>query len=120
MSQIKTHVLARKVAQKRGTRGVREVAREIGTSHATLSRIERGYLPDLETFRKVCTWLEIDPGEILGTKPTSKTMPAVGVHFRKDQTLKLTTAQAFGQMVLAAQRALIAMEQQEGSATPDV
>lgn len=120
MSEIRTHVLARKITQKRGKRGVREVAKEIGISHATLSRIERGYLPDLETFGKVCKWLQVDPGEVLGIKPTGTAMPTVGVHFKKEQTLKLTTAQAFGKMILAAQRAMIAMEQQEGSVTPDV
>jgi transcriptional regulator with XRE-family HTH domain len=37
--------------------GVRDLAPEIGTSAATLSRIERGYLPDVETFMKIQHWL---------------------------------------------------------------
>lgn len=41
----------------RGARGVREAAREIGISHATLSRVERGFAPDARTLQRVCAWL---------------------------------------------------------------
>ena len=37
--------------------GLREFAREVGISHATLSRIERGYLMDIATWLKIQTWL---------------------------------------------------------------
>jgi len=37
--------------------GLRELAREIGISHATLSRIERGYMMDVATWLKVQAWL---------------------------------------------------------------
>lgn len=37
--------------------GMRECAKEIGISPATLSRIERGNMPDLITYAKVCKWL---------------------------------------------------------------
>ena len=36
--------------------------------------------------------------------------PVASVHFRKDQTMKLETAQALAAMILAAQRALIARD----------
>lgn len=90
---------------------MRETAGEIGISHATLSRVERGYVPDLETFRKICTWLEVDPAEVLGMKTTSSSsMPVASVHFRKDQAIKPTTATALGDLIVTAQRALMAME----------
>ncbi len=38
-------------------KGLREMAREIGTSAATLSRIERGGMPDGRTLAKVLQWL---------------------------------------------------------------
>lgn len=57
--------LALSIKEKRGDRGLREVANEIGISHATLSRIENGKLPDIETFKKICEWLNVDPGVIL-------------------------------------------------------
>lgn len=38
-------------------RGVREVAKEIGVSHGTLSRIERGEPCDGVTLVKIAMWL---------------------------------------------------------------
>lgn len=100
------------MAARRGEKGVRAVAKEIGISHATLSRVERGYMPDLETFSKICKWLEVDPGEMLGCKTAQKTaVPNVSVHFRKDQAIAPKTAQALANMILAAQRAMIAAEE---------
>ena len=58
--------LSKLLIEKRGDRGVREFAREIGISAATLSRIERGKLPDIETFGKLCSVLKLDPADILG------------------------------------------------------
>lgn len=37
--------------------GIREVAKEIGVSHGTLSRIERGETVDHATFIKLFNWL---------------------------------------------------------------
>lgn len=55
-----------RLKRRRGVRAIREVAKEIGISHSTLSRLENGKLPDIETFKKVCEWLKIDPGLVLG------------------------------------------------------
>ena len=49
MQKLTLETLGLKVLEKREDRGVREVAKEIGISPATLSRVERGNLPDLET-----------------------------------------------------------------------
>ncbi len=38
--------------------GVREAAKIIGTSPATLSRCENGKLPDLITYANICFWLD--------------------------------------------------------------
>lgn len=102
--------LGKKALAKRGGRGIREVASEIGISPATLSRIERGHLPDIGTFRKVCTWLGADPGEVLGSRPRTAQPPMAAVHFRKDQTLAPQTAQALAQLILAVQRNVMASE----------
>ena len=59
--------------QKRGSMGIRAAAGEIGISPATLSRIEHGSLPDLETLGKVCRWLGVDPGWVL--RPIEKPGP---------------------------------------------
>src|SRR5579863_2366417 len=101
MPKLTIHALGRKLLEKRGERGVREVAKEIGISPATLSRMERGHIPDLDTFGKVCRWLRIDPGEVLGVEPqATATRPSAVVHFRKDQTLHPKTAHALAQLIL--------------------
>lgn len=113
MARITLQTLGRKITEKRGTSGVRETAKKIGISHGTLSRLERGYLPDLETFAKVCKWLRIDPAEVLGVTPQLRTTPTAAVHCRKDQVLAPATAQALAQLILAAHRAVMLMEESE-------
>lgn len=44
-------------AQKRRI-GLREFAEQINVSAATLSRIENGKMPDLETYFKLCYWMK--------------------------------------------------------------
>lgn len=94
------------VREKRGVRGIREAAAEIGISYATLSRIENGKVPDLETFSKICQWLGIDPGEILGCgrkKPVkTKEETTVFAHFRADKDLTPDTISALTELVMRA------------------
>jgi transcriptional regulator with XRE-family HTH domain len=107
--------LGRKLREKRAGRGIRAVATEVGISPATLSRVERGYLPDLETFGKLCKWLGIDPGEVLRFKrprAPSESASTAAVHFRKDHAVSASTASALANLILAAQRALLASEPQ--------
>lgn len=98
------------VSGKRGKLGLRATAAEIGVSPATLSRVERGYLPDLANFTKICRWLALDPSEILGLNDSSGVRPVVAVHFRKERTMKAETAEALANMILAAQRAMMMRE----------
>ena len=93
------------IVKRRASMGVRAAAAEIGTSPATLSRIENGQIPDLETFSKICRWLNIDPSEILGFKPNDQPATAA-VHFRKEGTLKPATGASLGKLIVAAQAAL--------------
>lgn len=41
-------------------KSLRLVAKEAGVSFATLSRIENGKIPDIETFGIICEWLEVN------------------------------------------------------------
>lgn len=111
MPKITLDTIGRLALEKRGSVGVRAAAKEIGISPATLSRIERGYLPDLETFRRVCGWLDVNPGEVLGLTSSQPSTPHVTVHFKKPQALSPKTAQALGKMVLAAHRAWMLSEE---------
>ena len=100
--------LGRLVATKRGGRGVRAAAADAGISPATLSRIENGHMPDLETFAKVCRWLERDPREFLGFETAKAEAPPVQVHLRKKKTVSKETAELLGALILAVQRAALA------------
>ena len=99
------------VVRKRGPRGLRATAAEIGISPATLLRVEQGHLPDLGNFTKICRWLGVDPSTILGLDDFGRDRPVAAVHFRKARTMKLETAKALADMILAAQRAMMAREE---------
>lgn len=45
------------VRQKRGTKSIRMAAKEIGISPTTLSKVERGYIPDAATMRVITEWI---------------------------------------------------------------
>lgn len=117
MSKLKPSLdtLGELILKKRGQKGVRAAAGEIGISAATLSRVENGHLPDLENFRLICKWLEIDPNRILGfrspTKPRDDEIRA-SVHFRKQRTTSPETAAALAKMILHVQRALTAQDRE--------
>lgn len=45
-----------------------EAAKQIGISKATLSRLEKSKIPDIETFGKVCNWLKTEPNKYFELK----------------------------------------------------
>lgn len=108
MSSINLRSLGPKLKRERGGRGIREVANEIGISPATLSRVERGKLPDLDTFALICKWLKIDPADVLGI-PTSRGKDDrlyASAHFRANRTPSPELAEALANMILATQEML--------------
>ena len=54
---------------------------------------------------------KVDPSVVLGFDTDSASRPIAAVHFRKEQTMELETASALADMILAAQRALIARDE---------
>ncbi|QJD95436.1 helix-turn-helix domain-containing protein [Mucilaginibacter robiniae] len=59
-STLNSELLASMLKSKRGKMGLRDTATEIGgISSATLSRVEQGNLPDVETFIRLCNWLGV-------------------------------------------------------------
>jgi|SRR5882757_3253563 len=114
MKSIGIERLAKRIKERRAGKGIRETASEVGVSPATLSRVENGKIPDLETFSKICRWLGEDPAIYLGMEPaTRSTTPTVRVHFKKGAAIKKDSARALGEMILAAQKALLE-EEREG------
>jgi transcriptional regulator with XRE-family HTH domain len=111
MANINLKNIGRKIEEKRADMGLREAAKIIGVSPATLSRIENGKIPDLDTFSKLCKWLELDPGNVMGVTPKKQEdVGQVKVHFKKDDAVHADTAQALANMIMAAQRALLSRQ----------
>jgi len=108
---ISLDVLVQEIKKKRAGKGIREAAEEIGISAATLSRVERGNLPDLETFKRICKWVEVDPGQVLGYQPAASSVAIARVHFKKDSAISEETAKALASLILDAQTE---MQKQEG------
>jgi transcriptional regulator with XRE-family HTH domain len=98
--------LGRLIATKRGGRGIRAAATDVGTSPATLSRVENGHMPDLVTFAKICRWLDMDPREFLGLEEAEEQHERAVVHFKKKKTVSMDTANALGELILRAQDAV--------------
>lgn len=94
------------VRKRRGHLGVRAAAAEVGISSATFSRVENGQMPDLETFAKICGWLNVDPSEFLGTTRKNTTVTLAAVHFKKDRANEPATAASLANLIIAAQEAL--------------
>ena len=59
-STLNTELLSSMLKSKRGKTGLRDTSTQIGNiSAATLSRVEQGNLPDVETFIRLCKWLQV-------------------------------------------------------------
>ncbi len=106
MPEISMADFARQLKDKRGALGVRAAAEDIGISAATLSRVERENLPDLNTFAKLCQWLEIDPASVLGLKEIQDDAVSVSAHFKKKNTLDPKLAKALTEMILKTHQAM--------------
>ena len=104
--------LAALLRAKRGGRGLREVADEIGgVSASTLSRLEQGNTPDLETFARLCTWLGVAADDFVGADKRSAriaeapTPEFIEAHLRADRILPPKAIDALAEMVRLAYQA---------------
>jgi len=90
---------------------VRAVAEQMeSVSPSTLSRIERGSLPDLDTYMRICRWLNVDPAHF-ATEPIGRTQSEnktelnkedIIVHLRADKLLNQQTRDALITMIEVA------------------
>lgn len=100
--------LGTQVKKYRGNKTLRDAAKEIGIGPATLMRVEAGRVPDLDTFGKICRWLNVDPGSYLGFSPTPAASSApsdvmtISAHLRADAAPNPNTAQALAKMIVLA------------------
>lgn len=90
--------------EKRNNKGLRAIADEIGNvSFATLSRIEQGKIPDIDTFLRICKWLNVSTETFIIDNPELKevvsTKDRVLAHLRADKTLSKDTANMLIKMI---------------------
>lgn len=99
--------------ERRGKRTLRDAAREIGVSPATLLRVESGRIPDVGTFGLLCRWLQVDPSIFLGAppRPRDDASPTgdggllhVSAHLRAERMPSRETTSALAEMLLLAAR----------------
>lgn len=105
MTNLSPEKLGQLVLRKRGSMGVRAAAKEIKISPATLSRIERGHIADVQTMNKIFEWLNLDPREFFGYKSEHTNQArAVQIMFKNKKTMKPTTAESLAKLIMAAHK----------------
>lgn len=121
-SYLDMEKLASLVRSKRCSSGLRETAKEIGNvSPSTLSRVENGKIPDMDTFLTLCDWLEIPPSELIKNTKDEKalnTPDTIALALRSDPNLNPAVANALAALIKAAYQDLSSSSSQEGHSTP--
>jgi transcriptional regulator with XRE-family HTH domain len=103
-STLNTELLSSMLKNKRASRGLRTVAEEIGdVSAATLSRIEQGKIPDVDTFIKICKWLDVTTDTFIlensKKMKTASTHQQVIAHLRAEKELSKDTVNMLIKMI---------------------
>ena len=104
-STLHIEKLSEMIRKKRGDRGLRGVAKEIGgVSASTLSRVEQGSLPDINTFTKLCEWLNVPTDFFTKAEnsPSQSYQREIVAHLRADRLLDTNTAESLIQMITLA------------------
>lgn len=105
MSKIDTQKLSDMVKSKRAGTGLREAAKQIGdVSPSTLSRVEQGNLPDIDTYLQICKWLEVST-DYFTEGAQNTTEKEIYAHLRADKALPKETAEALIKMIKLAYQA---------------
>lgn len=81
---------ALRTERRRRRMSLRDLADEIGVSFNTLSRVERGHLPDLTNYNRIVNWLSAPGLALFGNDEdqTSSTPALVAKHLYTDPRLK--------------------------------
>ena len=93
---LHAETFAKCLHDRRRTRGIglRAAAEEAGVSFNTFSRVEKGHIPDIETFSRLARWLGRAPAEFLGPgRVTSDSTPdVIEAQLRGDPALSADAA----------------------------
>lgn len=100
MHSINIDALSKMIKSKRGERGLREVAKETGISVSTLSRVENENLPDIDSYLKLCKWLEVSIDFFTTSqKGNDSKKQMVVANLRADKTLPKDISEALIKMI---------------------
>ena len=100
MHSINIDALSKMIKSKRSDRGLREVANEIGISLSTLSRVENGNLPDIDSYMKLCKWLEVSIEFFTSHSQNAESKRQVVVaNLRADKTLPKKVSESLIEMI---------------------
>lgn len=87
---------------------LRDLAAEIGVSLNTLSRVERGQLPDLKNFQRIVDWLEVPADSFLEADTEATSTPdVIARHLRSDRRLSADAAARIAEIVEEMYRELV-------------
>ena len=108
-SVVNVPKLAALLKTRRAGRGLREVAEEIGgVSASTLSRLEQGNMPDLETFARLCAWLRVSANDFvlserrMGNRTKTPMPEFLEAHLRAERVLPPKAIDALAEMIRLA------------------
>jgi transcriptional regulator with XRE-family HTH domain len=93
---------ALKAERRKRRLSLREVSYETGISVNTLSRVERGYLPDLKNYQRITDWLGVPADTFLESSApenSAGTLDLVARHFRSDPGLTPEAAEKLTSLV---------------------
>jgi transcriptional regulator with XRE-family HTH domain len=114
-NRVNTPELGAMLKARRRTRRLtlRDLAAEIDVSLNTLSRVERGHLPDLKNFQRIVDWLEV-PAELF-LEPAGddlSTPEVIARHLRSDLRLTDESASKIAGLVEEMYRKLVGEQPQ--------
>ncbi|HLN20727.1 MAG TPA: helix-turn-helix transcriptional regulator [Bacteroidales bacterium] len=102
MANIDIAKLSQMVKNRRGKKNLREIAAEIGdVSISTLSRIEQGKVPDLDTFLRICEWLGVPSTDFTSEASINEDDHKTKVlyHLRADRNLDAGIVESIAKMI---------------------
>ncbi|MYA09951.1 MAG: helix-turn-helix transcriptional regulator [Holophagales bacterium] len=100
---LRVQDLAQLLRDRRATKGLglRAAAEEAGVSFNTLARVEKGHVPDIETFSRIARWVGHSPAEFLEAASVTldSTPEVIEAHLRGDPALTSDAAEAIAGLV---------------------
>ncbi len=89
---------ALRAERRRRQLSLRDLADEINVSFNTLSRVERGFLPDLKNYERIAKWLGM-PSPDVSTATTDQTPAVISRHLFADARLGADAAAKIAEAV---------------------